>query len=200
MNLVFPAATSSDSSSDDLIPHLIAWLISRISSSGSSLRLSEEAILNLSHQISLVLVGAIILSSIRRVLSGVGRVKSLDYFLQLDIKAFGAATTDYKQEFRRIPHVTLACPVNGLRPASMLISMYLTPKQGVYLLSTLIQLRATFPSDLGSADNASNLFASLPEYQVFGSTFDASFLVAAIGSLVVRWIYNKVDGAEWPED
>lgn len=53
-------------------------------------------------------------------------------------------------------------------------------------MSTLIQLRTSFPP---SPDGASkSLFASLPDFNVFGPLFDASFLVSAfISALVSVW-------------
>jgi len=62
--------------------------------------------------------------------------------------------------------------------------------KGIYLLSTLIQLRTSFPS----SDTEENLFKTLPEYVVFGGTFDGSFLVAVMVTGFVRWLDDKVNG------
>jgi hypothetical protein len=62
--------------------------------------------------------------------------------------------------------------------------------KGIYLLSTLIQLRTSFPS----SDTEENLFKTLPEYVVFGGTFDGSFLVAAVVTGIARWLDDKVNG------
>ena len=61
--------------------------------------------------------------------------------------------------------------------------------KGIYLLSTLIQLRTSFPS----SDMEENLFDTLPEYVVFGGTFDGSFLVAVAVTGLVKWLDDKVN-------
>jgi hypothetical protein len=61
--------------------------------------------------------------------------------------------------------------------------------KGIYLLSTLIQLRTSFPSD----DVEENLFKTLPEYVVFGGTFDGSFLFAVVVTGLARWLDDKVN-------
>ena len=58
---------------------------------------------------------------------------------------------------------------------------FIHPK-GIYLLSTLIQLRTSFPSH----DRDDNLFSTLPEYVVFGGTFDGSFLAAVVITGLVK--------------
>jgi hypothetical protein len=63
------------------------------------------------------------------------------------------------------------------------------PVKGIYLLSTLIQLRTSFPS----SDMKENLFKTLPEYVVFGGTFDGSFLIAVVVTGFVRWFDDKVN-------
>ena len=75
--------------------------------------------------------------------------------------------------------------------------------QGIYLLSTLIQLRTSFPppppgtepdpTDGGAtAATTTNLFTTLPEYQFFGALFDGAFLIAAGASATVRWIGDRM--------
>ena len=61
--------------------------------------------------------------------------------------------------------------------------------KGIYLFSTLIQLRTSFPSNHAE----DNLFKTLPEYVVFGGTFDGSFLVAAVVTGFARWFDDKVN-------
>ena len=61
--------------------------------------------------------------------------------------------------------------------------------KGIYLLSTLIQLRTSFPS----SDMEENLFNTLPEYVVFGGTFDGSFLVAVVVTGFAKWLDDKVN-------
>ena len=71
--------------------------------------------------------------------------------------------------------------------------------QGIYLLSTLIQLRTSFPPlpparpDTEPDEGLLNLFATLPEFQFFGSLFDGSFLLAAGASAAVRWFGDRVN-------
>lgn len=61
--------------------------------------------------------------------------------------------------------------------------------KGIYLLSTLIQLRTSFPS----SDMEEDLFKTLPEYVVFGGTFDGSFLLAVVLTGFARWVDDKVN-------
>lgn len=70
--------------------------------------------------------------------------------------------------------------------------------QGIYLLTTLIQLRTSFPPPPSRPDTEAdigvvNLFSTLPEYQVFGSLFDGSFLLTAAVSAVVRWFSHRIN-------
>jgi hypothetical protein len=69
--------------------------------------------------------------------------------------------------------------------------------QGIYLLSTIVQLRTCFPPlptrpDIDAAEV--NLFSTIPEYELFGSLFDVSFLVAAGVSSLARWASGIVTG------
>ena len=61
--------------------------------------------------------------------------------------------------------------------------------KGIYLLSTLIQLRTSFPS----SDTEGDLFKTLPEYVAFGGSFDGSFLAAVVVTGFVRWLDDKVN-------
>jgi hypothetical protein len=70
------------------------------------------------------------------------------------------------------------------------------------MLSTIVQMRSSFPppppspDDIGAdPDAAKNLFSTIPAYEVFGSLFDWSFLLAAGASLVVRWGAERVNGS-----
>ena len=77
------------------------------------------------------------------------------------------------------------------------ISFHLSPftTQGLYFLSTLVQLRTSFPPPLTHPDVTVNvnLFSTLPEYEVFGTVFDGSFLVTAVLSAVVRWVNQRIN-------
>jgi hypothetical protein len=73
--------------------------------------------------------------------------------------------------------------------------------QGIYLLSTIVQLRNSFPPPPPSPDGAespppttTNLFSTIPAFEVFGSLFDWSFLLAAGGTAFGRWSRERVDG------
>jgi hypothetical protein len=72
--------------------------------------------------------------------------------------------------------------------------------QVIYLLSTIIQLRTSFPPTLTApSDDASvNLFTTIPEFAVFGSLFDFLFLISATASIFVRWAADKVNGPKAP--
>jgi len=67
------------------------------------------------------------------------------------------------------------------------------PFQGTYLLSTLIQLRASCPAPWDSKKDL-NLFATLPEYHVFGPLWDGAFLVSATASGAIMWLDERVNG------
>lgn len=67
------------------------------------------------------------------------------------------------------------------------------PLQGTYLLSTLIQLRASFPATSDSKEDL-NLFATLPKYHVFGPLWDGAFLVSVAVSSAIRWLDERVNG------
>ena len=69
--------------------------------------------------------------------------------------------------------------------------------QGIYLLSTLVQLRTSFPPPPAHPDTdpdtgTVNLFATLPEYQLVGALFDGAFLLAAALSALGRWFGDRI--------
>ncbi|KAJ4475138.1 Abscisic acid G-protein coupled receptor-domain-containing protein [Lentinula lateritia] len=142
---------------------------------------TQEKIKVIARQISLLFVGLVVLISIRMVLRGVSRILSRMTKLKL----------------RR-----------NLGASVMLV--LLAQLMGIYLLSTIVQLRASFPppavssssvpelafeSDI-AAEEPTNLFTTIPPFEVFGSLFDGAFLLAATLSILVRWMGNKI-GAEW---
>jgi len=58
-------------------------------------------------------------------------------------------------------------------------------------------MRSSFPPLLPPGDGADaekNLFSTIPAYEVFGSLFDWSFLIAAGASVFVRWGASRVNG------
>ena len=70
-------------------------------------------------------------------------------------------------------------------------------RQGIYLLSTLIQLRTSFPPPRSheggeGGEGGEELFATLPAYQFFGALFDGAFLLAAAVAAAARWFGERV--------
>jgi len=73
--------------------------------------------------------------------------------------------------------------------------LILAQLMGIYLLSTLVQLRTSFPSPPSRPDaevEDINLFSTLPEYELFGSLFDGSFLLIALASAAMRWFGDRI--------
>ncbi|KAI0633056.1 Abscisic acid G-protein coupled receptor-domain-containing protein [Trametes polyzona] len=164
LNLILPRsppANPGDSSTTnaDVVSFVLAYLLSYL----PFIHLPPDKIAVISRQISLGLVGAIILSSIRRVLRGVARI------LRVTSRSLGAS----------------------------LMLLTLAQVMGIYLLSTLIQLRTSFPPprarpDVDTDGGVVNLFSTLPEWQFFGALFDGAFLLAAAVSAAVRWLGDRV--------
>ncbi|SJL10882.1 uncharacterized protein ARMOST_14277 [Armillaria ostoyae] len=163
INLAFPTLrrTSSSSLSEYNYPDLVAYLFSLL------LPYPQERVVAVSRQVGLVFVGLIILSSIRLVLRSATRV------LRVTSRNRGAS----------------------------LMMLLLAQLIGIYLLSTIVQLRTSFPPPstyAAAADDdqvpdgkPTNLFSLIPEGQVFGGLFDASFLLAAVAEGVVVWVGDK---------
>jgi len=186
-NVFFRPSQSSSTikSYPDLITNLLSYLLSlRISNMSSSPTAVadldaefesnyafEDLASKLARQLSMILVGIIILSSIRVVLRGVTRVL-------------------------RVSSRTLA---------TSLMLLVLAQIMGIYFLSTIVQIRASFPPppsvvsaapvDSSSsmltttaATTTTNLFSTIPAYEVFGSLFDWTFLVSTGGSLLINYV------------
>ncbi|KAG1838540.1 Abscisic acid G-protein coupled receptor-domain-containing protein [Suillus subalutaceus] len=176
-NIISPTVSNSGHSSasyGDIVAHILAWLFSLLpfSATGDEGRPQFDTP-SLSKQISLSLVGVIILCSLRLVLRGVTR-------------AF---------------HVT------SRKTSASLMILTLAQLMGIYLLSTLVQLRTTFPPAVspvidesqepqGLSDDSMNLFATLPEYSLFGGLFDWSFLIGAAGCAFARWARSSFEGED----
>ncbi|TFK19653.1 hypothetical protein FA15DRAFT_674243 [Coprinopsis marcescibilis] len=143
----------------DLLSSALAYGFSHLSSSTIQL----EDIASFSRQLSLVLVGLIIVTSVRYVLRGVARV------LRISSRSLGAS----------------------------LMMLVLAQIMGIYLLSTVVQMRSSFPPPPeptdGSQENAVNLFSTIPEYELFGSLFDWTFLLAAFMYALLRWAAEKMN-------
>ncbi|PPQ71403.1 hypothetical protein CVT26_011118 [Gymnopilus dilepis] len=163
-NVVFRGSRRASSNTSyttytDLITDLLVYLISKLYANDQESRISTEDIASFSRQLSLVLVGIIILSSIRLVLRG----------------------------------VTRALRITSRNLAASLMLLVLAQIMGIYMLSTIVQMRSSFPPPTSDIDQ--NLFATIPAYEVFGSLFDWSFLLAAGASIFVRWGHERVNGA-----
>jgi len=169
VNIFSPREMTSSSSSastasyPDIVTEAVAELLGKVSPD-----IQFDDVARATRHISLVLVGVIILTSIRLVLRGVTRA------LRVTSRNLGAS----------------------------LMLLLLAQLMAIYLLSTIVQLRASFPPPPFSPSATSstgepsptNLFSTIPEFQVFGSLFDWAFLISASGSLAVRWAANKVNG------
>ncbi|QRW25233.1 G protein coupled receptor [Rhizoctonia solani] len=142
----------------DLISGALGLLVSLVP--GIPLERSEAD--RAARQISLLLVGCIVLSSIRVVLIGVGKI--------LRVTSQSILTS--------------------------LALLILAQLMGTYLLSTLIQLRTSFPSstNLDGNDTALSLFSTLPAFEVFGWIFDATFLISACLTMTWRWLEVRLQG------
>ncbi|EJF60185.1 hypothetical protein DICSQDRAFT_155930 [Dichomitus squalens LYAD-421 SS1] len=165
INLILPRSPSSapgeaGTTNADVVSLVLAYMLSVL----PFVHVPPDKVAAISRQVSLALVGVIILSSIRRVLRGVAGV------LRVTSRSLGAS----------------------------LMLLTLAQVMGIYLLSTLIQLRTSFPPppvrpDTEPDEGLLNLFATLPEFQFFGSLFDGAFLLAAGGSAAVRWFGDRVN-------
>ncbi|KAG6374112.1 G protein-coupled receptor 89 [Boletus reticuloceps] len=174
MNLIFPPLSTDDKTSD-IIAHISAHLVSLLPAATGKTSIDVPS---LSRQISLVLVGAIILSSVHLVLRGVARVfriTSRNISASLMLLLLAQLMVCFSRPVRR-------------KRADEVDSLF----QGIYLLSTLVQLRTMFPPTQSSSvdagnDGEVNLFSSLPQYSLFGGLFDWSFLFGATGCALARW-------------
>ncbi|KAF5329522.1 hypothetical protein D9619_009069 [Psilocybe cf. subviscida] len=159
-NVAFVSHRSS-TSYPDIIADLLAYVLARF----SAIEVAKDDIASFARQLSLLLVGVIILSSIRLVLRG----------------------------------ATRALRITSRNLAASLMLLVLAQIMGIYMLSTIVQMRSSFPPPPPSPgdldDAAKNLFSTIPAYEVFGSLFDWSFLLAAGASLVVRWGAERVNGS-----
>ncbi|CAE6529174.1 unnamed protein product, partial [Rhizoctonia solani] len=152
------SCTGMSTAPPDLISGALGLLVSLVP--GVPLERSEAD--QIARQISLLLVGCIVLSSIRVVLIGVGKV--------LRVTSRSVLTS--------------------------LALLILAQLMGTYLLSTLIQLRTSFPPSHaeGGANGAPSLFSTLPTFEVFGWIFDATFLISACVTMAWRWLEGRLQG------
>ncbi|KAF5347339.1 hypothetical protein D9756_009952 [Leucocoprinus leucothites] len=110
--------------------------------------------------------------------------------------------------------VNRALKVTSKTLGTSLIVLVLSYLMGIYLLSTLVQLRSSFPpppltptpNDTLSTPSSSsstsevivpiNLFSLIPPWELFNSLFDLMFLVAAVGTAGVRWSVDRLGMVE----
>ncbi|KAF8890735.1 Abscisic acid G-protein coupled receptor-domain-containing protein [Infundibulicybe gibba] len=149
-----------------LAEFLVLFVLVDNSSTPKAPHVDVNDIAFVSRQLSLLLVGLMILSSIRIVLLAAARA------LHVTSRNLGAS----------------------------IMLLLLAQIMGIYLLSTIAQLRSTFPPPAASladgAEPAADLFSTIPEYKLFGSLFDASFLFAAAGTMVSKWAAEKIGGVK----
>ncbi|KAB5593286.1 G protein coupled receptor [Ceratobasidium theobromae] len=158
-----PVSPSSCSKLSTATPDLISGALGLLVSLVPGIPLDPSEANQVARQISLLLVGGIVLSSIRVVLVGVGKILR----------------------------------VTSRSILSSLALLILAQLMGTYLLSTLIQLRTSFPSTLpgeGDTNSTPSLFSTLPAFEVFGWIFDAMFLVSACITMAWRWIEGRLQG------
>ncbi|OCB86065.1 hypothetical protein A7U60_g6963 [Sanghuangporus baumii] len=146
------SSEESKSSYTDLIAHFLTYLVSLL----PFVYLNAGGISAIARQVSLGLVGIIILSSVRFVLRAVSRI------LKITSQNLGAS----------------------------LLLLILAQLMGTYLLSTLVQLRTAFPPK--NADS-SNVFSTLPSYEVFGAAFDYSYLLSAFATVAYLWLDERIN-------
>ncbi|KIY52271.1 hypothetical protein FISHEDRAFT_35407 [Fistulina hepatica ATCC 64428] len=173
------SASTSSRTTSDLLTDLIAYAVSVLTPSAT---LSMDDVAIISHQISLVLVGVIILSSLRQVLRGVTRV------LKVTSRNLGASLM--LMVVAQLMGIYLLATIVQLRtsfppdPVENNLFSTIPEYEGIYLLATIVQLRTSFPPD--PVEN--NLFSTIPEYEVFGALFDWAFLITAVVSGCTRWV------------
>ncbi|KZO90371.1 hypothetical protein CALVIDRAFT_558751 [Calocera viscosa TUFC12733] len=76
-------------------------------------------------------------------------------------------------------NVARALTVTSRNMLASFLLLILTQIMGMYLLSTLVQLRSSVPSS--SPNSEEPLFALLPRFEVFGRIFDLSFFATCVG-------------------
>ncbi|EIN05158.1 hypothetical protein PUNSTDRAFT_146054 [Punctularia strigosozonata HHB-11173 SS5] len=176
VNVLLPIRTRSSSSSTDVTARLLHAAISVLPFTKN---ISMDSATAISRQISLVLVGFMIISSIRLVLRGV--VRTLRMISSSGTKAGSASQ------------------IRSMGTSFMVLM--LAQVMGIYLLATIVQMRTSFPPPATQPQASApardfNVFSTIPEFQVFGALFDWSFVLSALGSGVARWLDEKVNGAD----
>lgn len=196
MNILAPPKTAA-TSYPDIITHFLAYLLSLL----PSLKVEPEDTAVLAREISLVLVGVIIMSSVRLILRGVTRVS----ISLISIRCACTSLMYFVIQLLRVTSRNLGASLMLLTLAQLMVRIsalpaiaydVLTILKGLYLLSTMVQLRSAFPPPPDADADTSNLFSTIPAYEVFGALFDWSFLGAACGTALLRWMGDRVNGAD----
>ncbi|KAF7369745.1 G protein-coupled receptor 89 [Mycena venus] len=161
----------------DIVTAVVAELLRKVSPD-----IQFDDVARATRHTSLVLVGVIILSSVRLVLRGVTRA------LRVTSRNLGASlmllllAQLMSSSARPSPRPT-ALPLHGHPPH---------PPPAPVPSSD----GSPSPPDpnMSTTTTTVNLLSTIPDFQVFGRLFDWSFLLSASGSLVVRWAAGKVNG------
>lgn len=142
-----------------------------------------------SRQISLAMVGIIIGSSVQYVMKWVAKA------LRLGSASVGGVVLLLGLGQLMVRPFSLFKSVQS--PTSVLIwpFAFLSEKQTMYLLSLLIQLRTSLPAE-ESSDPDSLLASTLPSFTAFNTLFDLAYLVAALATLVISWLDEKINKAD----
>lgn len=195
-NLIFGPSTEPGLSSPDILTHLLARIVSFLPLP-HSIELTPHAIASLARQISLLLVGCIILSSVRAVLRQIARV------LRVSSHSLGAAfLLLFLAQLMGTYLLSTLIQLRTSFPPSPLHSGpgVVPPPANTTATPPNTELDAPLdvngPGAFEGSGEEDNLFASLPEYQLFGVLFDASFLLAAIFTSGVVWAHKRLNRAE----
>jgi len=169
-----------------MVTHLLVYLLSLLPI--EAFHFSDQQIVALSRQASLVMVGGIVLVSVRGILRGIGWVLRL---------TSGRSRNDTGSTTPGGITGSNSTGSSGLRNrVANFMVLVLAQVMGLYLLSTLIQLRLSFPpqnpQQPQSETSAPSLFSTLPSYEVFNPLFDWMFLVSAFTTILGRWLGSKV--------
>nr|XP_019046507.1 hypothetical protein I302_05257 [Kwoniella bestiolae CBS 10118]OCF25437.1 hypothetical protein I302_05257 [Kwoniella bestiolae CBS 10118] len=154
----------------DWISFLLALAISKLPAGSIDIDVPSW-----SRSISIILTGVLILSSLAQVM------RSLNKVLRLTSKTVGAG----------------------------FLLLSLGQLFATYVISLLVQLRTSLPPAPPEDPHASpisphldpsqtdhSLLSTLPDFRVFGRLFDVTFLFAALGTALYRYIAMKVNGAD----
>ncbi|KAF7305571.1 hypothetical protein HMN09_00810300 [Mycena chlorophos] len=156
------SSRSSDNSSTDLTTRILTTLVPPLSD-------NPQLASRIARHASLLLVGAIILSSLRRVVRGVTRA------LRVTSRVSGAKVM-----------VLVVAWVMSVYVLATIVQL-----RGTFPPSSL---PAGAEDERTEVAAETNLFSTIPPFAVFGPLFDGAFLLAAGGAIGGRWVGDKVGG------